>query len=157
MPAPKGNKYWLKRSSHGRKPIFTNPEQLESACNEYFQWVEDNPLQEEKVFQYQGKIVRTNINKIRAMTISGLCLFLDIEETTWKDYKNNKDFYSICASVERNIYNQKFAGASADLLNPAIIARELGLADKVDNNHTGKLDLNIVDYSNLSNQPPKSD
>jgi hypothetical protein len=30
------------------------------------------------------------------------------------------------------IYEQKFTGAAADLLNPNIIARDLGLADKQD-------------------------
>ena len=38
---------------------------------------------------------------------------------------------------EEIIYNQKFTGAAADLLNPNIIARELGLADKQQNEHTG--------------------
>nr|WP_261640834.1 DNA-packaging protein [Erwinia mallotivora] len=32
--------------------------------------------------------------------------------------------------AEQIIYNQKFTGAAADLLNANIIARELGLADK---------------------------
>ena len=29
-----GNKFWLARSSHGRNPIFSNPEQLRNACYE---------------------------------------------------------------------------------------------------------------------------
>jgi hypothetical protein len=38
--------------------------------------------------------------------------------------------------VEEIIRTQKFEGASADLLNPNIIARDLGLADKQDNTTT---------------------
>ena len=137
MQFQKGNKFWLARSSHGRNPIFSDPEQLRNACYEYFQWVEENPLYEEKIFHAQGIITKDTVTKMRAMTISGLCLFLDICENTWTNYKKQPDFLSITLEVEKVIYNQKFAGASADLLNPNIIARELGLADKQQNEHTG--------------------
>ena len=137
MQFQKGNKFWLARSSHGRNPIFSNPEQLRNACYEYFEWVENNPLYEEKIFHAQGVITKDTVAKIRAMTISGLCLFLDICENTWTNYKKQPDFLSITLEVEKVIYNQKFAGAAADLLNSNIIARELGLADKQQNEHTG--------------------
>ena len=137
MQFQKGNKFWLARSSHGRNPIFSDPEQLRNACYEYFEWVENNPLYEEKIFHAQGVITKDTVAKIRAMTISGLCLFLDICENTWTNYKKQPDFLSITLEVEKVIYNQKFTGASADLLNANIIARELGLADKQQNEHTG--------------------
>ena len=137
MQFQKGNKFWLARSSHGRNPIFSDPEQLRNACYEYFQWVEDNPLYEEKIFHSQGMITKDTITKMRAMTISGLCIFLDIDRTTWENYRNNQDFFRITKEVEEIIYNQKFTGAAADLLNSNIIARELGLADKQQNEHTG--------------------
>ena len=66
------------------------------------------------------------------MTIAGLCLFLDIDKTTWENYRANPDFFRVCQEVENGIYQQKFTGASADLLNASIIARDLGLADKQD-------------------------
>ena len=132
-----GNKFWLARSSHGRNPIFSNPEQLRNACYEYFQWVEDNPLYEEKIFHSQGIITKDTITKMRAMTIGGLRIFLGICEQTWVNYKNNPDFLGVVKEVEEIIYNQKFTGAAADLLNSNIIARELGLADKQQNEHTG--------------------
>ena len=137
MQFQKGNKFWLARSSHGRNPIFSNPEQLRNACYEYFEWVENNPLYEEKIFHSQGIITKDTVTKMRAMTISGLCIFLDIDRTTWENYRNNHDFFRITKEVEEIIYNQKFTGAAADLLNPNIIARDLGLADKQQNEHTG--------------------
>ncbi len=45
MAAPIGNRFWEQRSSHGRKPIFEDPEQLWEAACEYFEWVTDNPLE----------------------------------------------------------------------------------------------------------------
>lgn len=99
---------------------------------EYFEWVEENPLYEAKAFAYQGQVTVEYMPKMRAMTIAGLCLFLDIDKTTWENYRANPDFFRVCQDVENAIYQQKFTGASADLLNASIIARDLGLADKKD-------------------------
>jgi len=130
MVAPVGNRFWEVRSSHGRSPIFESPDALWNACCEYFAWVEENPLQEEKIFQYQGMIVRDTAAKMRAMTIGGLCIFLDISKKTWDNYSDRQDFFAVTTQVEEIIRNQKFSGAAADLLNANIIARDLGLADK---------------------------
>ncbi len=130
MAAPKGNKFWEVRSSHGRKPIFASPDDLWSAACEYFQWVEDNPLWEDKVTSFQGVNTHEPVAKMRAMTQAGLCLFLDIDRTTWEAYSKKEDFSSVTSRVEETIRSQKFAGAAADLLNANIIARDLGLTDK---------------------------
>jgi len=130
VAAPKGNKFWLARSSHGRDPIFKTPDALWSAAVEYFEWVEDNPLYEAKAFNDKGNIVIAHMEKMRAMTIDGLTNFLDIGDQTWRDYNNREDFSLVCAQIAKIIRQQKFEGASADLLNPAIIARDLGLADR---------------------------
>lgn len=128
--APKGNQFWRVRSSHGRKPVFATPDALWSAATEYFQWVTDHPLYEAKAFAYQGEVVVKELPKMRAMTIVALCLFLDLDRTTWAEYKLREDFTHITTRVEEVIRTQKFEGAAAELLNPNIIARELGLADK---------------------------
>jgi hypothetical protein len=130
MPAPAGNQFWKARSTHGRKPIFSSPEQLLAACEEYFQWVDDHPLEEVKGFAFQGNVTKENFPKMRAMTVAGLCIFLDISPNTWFDYAKQDGFSEVCNTVMNVIREQKFAGAAADLLNPAIIARDLGLADK---------------------------
>jgi hypothetical protein len=132
MSAPKGNQFWKARSSHGRGKIFETPEILWDAACEYFQWVEDNPLYEEKAFHFQGQVIKEPIAKMRAMTISGLRLFLGISEQTLQVYEQREDFFGVIREIKETIYNQKFAGASADLLNANIIARDLGLTDKKD-------------------------
>ncbi|NOY72176.1 MAG: DNA-packaging protein [Gammaproteobacteria bacterium] len=139
--APIGNRFWEARSSHGRKPKFKDADVLWSACCEYFKWAEDNPLWENKVTQYQGVPVDMPVAKMRAMTLSGMCLFLDIDKTTWENYRVKDDFFRVTSNAEQIIYNQKFAGASADLLNANIIARDLGLVDKQEKNIKGNLQL----------------
>lgn len=143
MPAPKGNRFWEARSSHGRNPIFKTPDQLWSACCEYFEWVENNPLWESKAFAYQGSVTVEKLPKMRAMTIGGLCIFLDISESTFARYKGNEDFLGVISQVEAIIYQQKFTGAAADLLNTNIISRDLGLNDKNDKNTSGATEIVI--------------
>lgn len=130
MAAPKSNRFWEARSSHGRAPIFSSPDELWSACVEYFEWVEANPLYERKAFHASGVITTDDMPKMRAMTVVGLCNFLDIGTSTWSDYARREDFSAIVSRAEQVMRQQKFEGASADLLNPNIIARDLGLAEK---------------------------
>ncbi len=141
MAAPKGNQFWMARSRHGNKPIFKDSEILWDACCEYFQWAEDNPLTEAIVFQGQ---VTGNKNLMRAMTESGMCIFLDIPTSTWDNYKHREGFLEVTTRVSQIIYNQKFAGASADLLNANIIARDLGLADKKETKLSGYVGLKEI-------------
>jgi len=149
-----GNQFWKLRSRHGREKLFATPELLWEAACEYFQWCEDNPLEEEKVFQYQGEIVRTKVKKMRAMLLSQLCLYLDCSTSYFRAFKStlqeeDKDFLTIINKIEETIYNQKFQGASADLLNANIIARDLGLTDK------REIEQNtVVEYKNVSKQFP---
>ena len=125
-----GNQAWRARSTHGRRPIFEDADTLHSACLQYFQWCEDTPLMAVELVKYQGEAKQVWVPKMRAMTIAGLCNFLDISTSTWSSYRTNPNFLEVTERVESNIYVQKFEGAAADLLNSNIIARELGLADR---------------------------
>ncbi len=136
MAAPKGNRFWEARTNHGRDKLFASSELLWDACCEYFVWVEDNPLYEVKSYQFQGVPIQDEIPKMRAMTIGGLCIFLDIDQSTWRDWRKSEDFSLITTRVDEVIRNQKFAGAAADLLNANIIARDLGLRDESKIDHT---------------------
>jgi len=129
MGAPKGNKFWQNRTKHGRDKLFSKPDILWEAALEYFNWCIENPLIE---IDFKGKdAIEVEMPKMRAFTWSGLELYLDINSL--REYKNNpdyKDFSHVITRIEKIMYTQKFEGASAGLLNPNIIARDLGLADK---------------------------
>jgi len=153
MAAPLGNRFWETRSSHGRNPIFADPEQLWDAACQYFQWVEDNPLFEMKPFAYQGVVIQEPVPKMRAMTIAGMCLFLDIGRKTWDAYTDREDFQPVTSKIEDVIKSQKFAGAAADLLNPNIIARDLGLIDKQEVKSTGESPVGKIQIEVISANP----
>lgn len=143
-----GNRFWEARSSAGPKPKFDTPKKLWNACVKYFEWVEDNPLYEIKITAFQGDVTQTPVAKMRAMTQSGLCNFLNISRSTWDNWRTTRpDLSDIIGTVEEIIYQQKFEGAAADLLNANIISRDLGLADRKE--HTGR-DGGPIETENLS-------
>ena len=147
MAAPSKNQFWKARASCGRDKLFESPESLWNAACEYFEWVEANPLWENKPTQYQGDVIDIPIDRMRAMTNQGLCLFLDIDEQTLTNYGSKEgyeDFFGIVKKIKAVIYEQKFTGASAGLLNPNIIARDLGLAEKKELDHSGQIGLSEV-------------
>ena len=86
-------------------------------------------------------------------------MFLDCSTSYFRTFKktirdkkeenitqNDKDFLSVITRIENIIFTQKFTGAAADLLNPNIIARDLGLMDhtKNDNTHKGNVTITRV-------------
>ena len=135
MAAPKGNKYWEFRDKHGRDKKYT-PDDLWSEFVQYMSWLEDNPLYEARPFSFQGVITIAKVAKMRAPTISGFCIYADITPNTLTAYKNDEDFISIITRIEESIKTIKFEGAAAELINPNLIAREMGLREGLD--HTTK-------------------
>ena len=143
MGAPKGNQFWKLRSKHGRDKLFKTPQLLWEAACEYFEWVEANPLNETKAFAFQGIVTTETLPAMRAMTLSQLCFYLNCNEAYFRTFKHQlpegeKEFNTVINDIETIIYNQKFQGASANLLNANIIARDLGLVDKTDTTSNGK-------------------
>lgn len=140
MAAPKGNQFWKLRSKHGRDTLFETPELLWDAACEYFEWCDNNPLYESKAFNTKDSgIVQEPVPKMRAYTLTGLCLYLDCNTQYFNQFEKglkgktdekSKDFSLVVTRIRETLYTQKFVGAAADLLNSNIIARDLGLIDK---------------------------
>jgi len=133
MGAPAGNNFWTLRSKHGRELIFSNPTVLIDAVGEYFEKIEESPWYKNEAIKggdAAGTIVK--IPTVQPYTLKGLCHFLDIDFTTWLDYKERPEFKAAIEKVEDFIYNHKFIGATVGVFNANIIARDLGLVDKKD-------------------------
>lgn len=125
-----GNKFWKLRSKHGADPKFSDPDKLRLACEDYFDWVIDNPLTEEKVGFYEGDPCRTDISIMRAMTIEALSVFIGIKPSTWFHWrKNREDLSDIIAWADSVMRSYNIEGASGNMLNHNIIARYHGLND----------------------------
>jgi hypothetical protein len=133
------NEFWKIRKIHGTEKTFKTPEILWKKAVMYFEYVEEHPLIEEKVFVSAGEVLRENVAHLQPMTLKGLFVFLNIGSSTWDLYRDRKDYMVVVERIEDIIYTQKFNGAVAGLMSPAIITRELGLADKKE--LSGKLTL----------------
>lgn len=136
MAAPKGNTYYqlVRNWKPGAERKYT-PEALWEKAIAYFEWVEANPLKEQKAFS-SGLVL--DVDKQRAMTIQGFCVYANINPGTFYNYETNEAYFEIIARIRNVIYTQKFEGAAAGLLESNIISRELGLTDKKDVTTNGK-------------------
>lgn len=114
----------------------------EKAC-EYFDWCVKNPLIETKAF---GSGATANIPHPRPFTETGLKLFANISQGTWSTYckgeGNYQGFLTVTKQIKEIIYTQKFEGAATGFFNSQIIARDLGLVDKIQ--HQGDPENPIV-------------
>ena len=124
-----GNRFWEARSTHGRKPIYSDPEVLRDACFQYFEWVHNNPLMSIKPMTEDKLITDHPVSHLRAMTIAAIARFVGMTHETWIKYREKSDFSEVVKEAEAIILEQKLTGAAAGLLNSNIIARDLGLKD----------------------------
>jgi hypothetical protein len=134
------NKFWRLGKTAGRHRIFETADEFETACFAYFDWVDENPLWQMKVF---GTGLKAKLPHPRAMTLRGLTSHIGIGRRTWDDYRSRDEFKDVCEMAEDIMFDQKFSGAAAGLFNASIIARDLGLADKSE--VEGNLIIEVVD------------
>jgi hypothetical protein len=144
MAPPKGNQFWKLRSKHGRDKIFSSSEMLWEACTEYFEHTDRRKWYK---IEYNGKNAKKcEVPNETPYTWTGLFLFLDIAHSTWSEYERLDDFSAVTTRVRNIIYTQKLEGAAVGAFNASIIARDLGLADKRENEDT--LRIIEVGYTN---------
>jgi len=140
MAAPLGNHYWRLRETHGRKLEYENEQVLAEEILGYFQWCDEHPWYKneqlktpiKKKDKETGEETVTTVTQIptaRPYSISGLCVHLGIDFTTWKEYCKREGFTNICTRAEEIIETQQLEGAAVGAFNANIIARKLGLAD----------------------------
>lgn len=133
----------------GKPPAFNSPEEMKERAFEYFSWLKENQLHEQKPFSSQGEVIYGDVFKMRPATQQGLCVFLNIGVSTWHDYKKKDGYSEVISIIESVMYEQKFSGAAAGLLNANIIARDLGLKETTETQHSGhmhQIQHNTQDY-----------
>lgn len=129
-----GNKFWEATSPFGAewwRSQARSAEDIRAACISYFDWCHDNPLYVDELVTFQGSATHEPVAKMRAMTNVGLCMHIGISRDTWSHWRaTREDLREVIAWADDVVYRQKFEGAAAGLLSQAIVARDLGLADR---------------------------
>lgn len=137
MAAPKSNQFWKLRSKHGRDKLFATPELLWEAACEYFEWCDNHPwTKQDWVGKDADQVTRETQ---RPYTLTGLCLYLNCSTSYFREFKSNppvntEDFLTVITRIEETIYTMKYEGAAVGAFNANIIARDLGLVDKKEQN-----------------------
>lgn len=153
MAAPTGNKFWEQRSTHGRDKIFETPDVMWKSACEYFEDCIANPWYKTEAIKSgdrAGEII--NIPVPVPFTIQRLCLFLGVNSHYFSQFKKSlkeknddvsQDFSSIITRIEEIIDTQKFEGAAVGIFNSNIVARSLGLSEKVQEESTSR----VINYN----------
>ena len=154
MAAPKQNAFWKLRSKHGRDRLFETPQLLLEAAFEYFKWCDENPWY--KIEQLKKPVVKmvgkkktyettVKIPTQRPYSLSGFAIYCEASESFWREFKRqqeakkdqlSQDFLTVIRAVEEIITTQQFEGATVGAFNASIIARKLGLSEKVEAKNT---------------------
>lgn len=139
MAAPKGNKFWERRSKHGRDKIFASAELLWEAACEYFTYCDENPWVKK---DWVGKdAIEVERETQTPYTLSGLCLYVGASESWWKNFRKgdnlDNDFLSTITRIEDVIRTNKMEGAIVGVYNANIVSRDLGLQDNQEIRHKG--------------------
>lgn len=167
IPQNKTKQFWKVKNKYGRPTLFGNDyDLLWEQCCEYFEWVDATPLKELKVFNSKGEIKQVEVPLMRAYTLKGLAIYLNVSsnyintfERRQKEIVEDKtktkeerelaeNFLLVLMRVRDIIFTQKFEGAAARLLDGNLIARELNLADKQvieTSDEPTKIEIEIID------------
>lgn len=131
---------WNKLKKVGRPKAIPTPERLWELACDYFEDVDNNPIQKEELIKggmFAGDKGKVNLQ--RPYTFEGLEVYLYLNGIISKldDYRANtggaySDFQDVIRMIEKTIRTQKFEGASAGIFNSSIIAAELGIAKKIE-------------------------
>lgn len=132
MGAALENKWWKKRSKHGRDKIIESPEVMLEAVEEFFELKNSTYLAKPVMMtggDLQGKTM--NLEFKDYPTLEELSHFLGFKSfQTWYNYKKREDFLEVVTYAEEVIRSWKIKGAAIGLYNHNIVARDIGLSDK---------------------------
>lgn len=119
-----------KNSLLNRRPVFSEPAELAQAAADYFAWASNTPIVEEKMTHYKGVTLLLSDEKVRPFSWRALRLFLGVSSSALNYYRKKEEYEDLFEAIDDVIFTQKFEHAAAGMLNPSLIQRDLGLADK---------------------------
>jgi len=124
-----------------KQKIIDSPIEMANLFLKYSEYEKGRPKFENVLHQKTGQIIA--VPREVPLTWNGFEIWLSENGIIEKidDYKADKDgrykeYADIITRIGKIIYHDKYNGAAAGIFNPNIIARDLGLADKKDLQHS---------------------
>ncbi len=122
----KSNKPWLAGKPKDKESVYNGLELWEVAC-EYFEWCDRTPITE---FRHS----RTDTHAVdlpRAYSIEGFLLYAGLSRRQWEKYCTEGALTAFCAgNIHHAIRCQKLEYAAVKVMDPTLVAKELGLANR---------------------------
>lgn len=149
----------------GRKLKYT-PAQLIEEFEAYIKDLQDNPIEIETEYKQlttkadkQGKSIQVRKEKrYRPPKVYDfVCRWLGMSDSWWRllpRKKNSREFLTVKKKIEQYCYDCKYDGAVIGLYNVNIIARDLGLTDKIEHevNKTEQISFADIDLSAINDE-----
>ena len=133
-----------------------NPEQIWQLAMRYFEWCDANPFIEDKVGFFEGTPTNGEVKKQRPYSLDGLCIALGIARNTWNQWRKNPTFSDLVSQLDMILREQKVSGAAAGIFNASIVSRLEGLAENVNNHHSGEGVSLSLNYGHSAGAPTHS-
>lgn len=131
--------YWDWIANVGAPKKLKNPKQLWKLACEYFKGIDDRPFKKKdfiKSGERAGEIV--DLETIMPYTWQGLELYLFAKGVVAKldDYRANKEgnyseFSDVLSRITQTIFEQKYSGAAVGAFNANLVAKDLGITEKI--------------------------
>lgn len=119
---------------------YQTPNELQHEIEEYFAFSDAEPIWKPQMNIKTGMVYW--IPKPRPYSTTRMCCYLGIAPETWAKYKTDETLGPVTKWAEARIYEHRFEGGVADVMNPMLIARRLGLGDKMETrNDTTTIDV----------------
>jgi len=143
MPqTPIGSNTWQIRSPHNPQRLFSEPQLLWGAAQEYFSWCDNNPWLKYELLRggdNAGELITVPVPRV--YTIWGFCLYLGVTVhyfSTFKQHHPDDDFTIVLNMITDAIRANKFEGAANNSFNASFIAKDLGMVERRDMTTNGK-------------------
>lgn len=118
---------------------FQKPQDLLTAAVEYFNWAEDNPMVETvalKAKEPGDALEPVSVRRrTRIKTLKGFCIFTGMGTGTFDRYlggEHGPEFQAAAEWIDNVVQQDVLEHGAADMLNPAIVQKVLGLREGVD-------------------------
>ncbi len=120
------NKLWLAGKPKDKESVYDGPALWEVAC-EYFEWCTETPVTE---MRHSRSEIQT-LELPRIFSVDGFLLFASLSTRAWEDHckaGSPSEFYA--TNINHTIRCQKFENAAVKTMDPTLIAKDLGLANR---------------------------
>lgn len=128
MPAPKGHPMY----GNPRNPKVYEPDEFWDKFMQYLDWCDENPIIQQVPHVKTGVI---DVKHKRPYSIEAFCTFANITTQTFYNYAKAEGYemyFDICTHIKQIIDTQHLEGGFVGTFNAGLVARKLGLAEKVE-------------------------